>query len=157
MIGVLCILTFVFVVVIVTSLGSPPRECLYDDGSISVYNVFNENTAEYRQSDVTEIRIYTRTYHKHRGLDDWGFEIKISMNDGEDFFFSYRDFQTIDDSIRGSITGMYQIKMCFDPSIITIDGEESLAYVARDMHLNQEEIELLYTLFDAGELPPEEK
>ena len=157
MIGVLCILTFVFVVVIVTSLGSPPRECLYDDGSISVYNVFNENTAEYRQSDVTEIRIYTRTYHKRRGLDDWGFEIKISMNDGEDFFFSYRDFQTIDDSIRGSITGMYQIKMCFDPSIITIDGEESLAYVARDMHLNQEEIELLYMLFDAGELPPEEK
>jgi hypothetical protein len=48
---------------------------------------------------------------------------------------------------------MYQIKMSFDPSIITIDGKENVAYVARDMHLNQQETELLYLLFDAGEPP----
>ena len=75
------------------------------------------------------------------------------MNDGEDFFFSYSDFQTMDENIRGSITGMYKIKMCFDPSIITIDGKENVAYVVRDMHLNQQETELLYLLFDAGEPP----
>ena len=46
--------------------------------------------------------------------------------------------------------------MSFDPSIITIDGKENVAYVALDMYLNQEEIELLYLLFDVGE-PPSEK
>ena len=62
----------------------------------------------------------------------------------------------MDENIRGSITGMYQVKMSFDPSIITIDGKENVAYVALDMYLNQEEIELLYLLFDVGE-PPSEK
>lgn len=150
---VLCILVFVFVVVSVTSLVLPLRECLYDDGSISVYNSFNEKTAEYTKSDVVEIRIYTRTYHDRLGPDDWGIEMKISMNDGEDYFFSYSDFQTLDENIRGSITGMHQIKTSFDPSIITIDGKENVAYVVRDMHLNQQETELLYLLFDAGEPP----
>ena len=153
----LCIPAFVFIVVSVTLLVLPVRECLYDDGSISVYNCFNEKTEEYSKSDVIGIRIYTRTYYDRRGPDDWGIEIKISMNDGEDFFFSYRDFQTMDENIRGSITGMYQVKMSFDPSIITIDGKENVAYVALDMYLNQEEIELLYLLFDAGEPPPGEK
>lgn len=157
MIGALCILVFVFVIVIVTSLGLPSRECLYDDGSISVYNSFNEKTAEYSHSDVVGIRIYTRTYHDRRGSDDWGIEIKISMNDGEDFFFSYMDFQTMDENIRGSITGMYQIKTSFDPSIITIDGKDNVAHVVRDMNLNQQEIELLYLLFDAGEPPSAER
>ena len=150
---VLCMLVLIFVVVSVTSLVLPLRECLYDDGSISVYNSFNEKTEEYSKSNVIGIRIYTRTYHDRRGPDDWGIEIKISMNDGEDFFFSYSDFQTMDENIRGSITGMYQIKMSFDPSIITIDGKENVAYVTRDMHLNQQETELLYLLFDAGEPP----
>ena len=75
------------------------------------------------------------------------------MNDGEEFSFSYRDFQTTNENIRGSITGMHQVKMGFDPSIITIDGKENVAYVTRDMHLNQQETELLYLLFDAGEPP----
>ena len=149
----MCILALVFSVVSVTSLVLPVRECLYDDGSISVYNCFNEKTEEYSKSDVIGIRIYTRTYYDWRGPDDWGIEIKISMNDGEDFFFSYSDFQTMDENIRGAITGMYQIKMSFDPSIITIDGKENVAYVVRDMHLNQQETELLYLLFDAGEPP----
>ncbi len=155
-IGVLCVLVLVFVVVSVTSLGLPPRECLYDDGSISVYNCFNQKTAEYHQSDVEKIRIYTRTYNNRRGPDDWGIEITISMEDGEDFFFSYRDFQTTDDKIRGSITGMYHIKTCFDPSMVILDGKENIQKVVRDMNLNQQEIELLYVVFDANE-PPAEK
>jgi hypothetical protein len=149
--GGLCVLAFIIAVVFVTMLGLTPRECLYDDGSISVYNCFNEKTAEYSHSDVEEIRIYTRTYHDRRGSDDWGIEMKLSMKDGEEFIFPYRDFQTTDDKVRGSITGMYQIKTCFDPSIITIDGKENVAYVACDMYLNQQEVELLYMLFEAGE------
>lgn len=155
-IGVLCVLVLVFAVVSATLLGLPPRECLYDDGSISVYNCFNQKKAEYHQSDVEKIRIYTRTYHDWRGPDDWGIEIKISMEDGEDFFFPYSDFQTTDDKVRGSITGMYHIKTCFNPSMVILDGKENIEKVVRDMNLNQQEIELLYLIFDVGE-PPAEK
>ena len=146
--GGLCALALAIAVVFVTILGLSPRECLYDDGSILSYNYFNEKKAEYSHSDVEEIRIYTRTYYDRRGADDWGIEMKLSMKDGEEFFFSYRDFQTTDDKVRGSITGMYQIKVCFDPSIITIDGKENISYVARDMNLNQQEIDLLNLLFE---------
>lgn len=78
--------------------------------------------------------------------------MKLSMKDGEEFFFSYRDFQATDDKVRGSITGMYQIKVCFNPSIITIDGKETISYVARDMNLNQQEIDLLNLLFEVTDL-----
>lgn len=147
MTGGMCVLVFAFLIVIATSLGLPPRECLYDDGSITVYNCFNEKMAEYSRLDVEEIQFFTRTYHDRLGPDDWGIEMKLSMKDGEVFFFSYSDFQTLDDDIRGSITGMYQLKMSFDPSIITIDGKENIAYAACDMDLNQQETELLYLLF----------
>ena len=149
----LCALALIVTVVFVAMLGLPPRECLYDDGSILVYNCFNEKTAEYSHSDVEKIRIYTRTYHDRRGPDNWGIEMKLSMKGGEEFFFSYRDFQTTDDKVGGSIAGMYQIKISFDPSIITVDGKENVAYVARDMNLNQQEIDLLYLLFDVGDPP----
>ena len=142
-IGVLCVFVFAFVVVSATLLGLTPRECLYDDGTITVYNCFDEKTAGYDRSDVAGIRIYTRSYHDRHSPDNWGMEMAISMKDGEDFFFSYRDFQTL--------AGMYQIKMCFDPSMITIDGKENIAYVVRDMNLNRQEADLLYVLFDMGE------
>ncbi len=146
----LCILILVLLVIFATLLALYPRECLYDDGSITVYNCLNEKTSEYSRSDVTQLRIYTRTYRNRRGPDDWGIEIKFLMNDGKDFFFSYNDFQTLDNDIRGSITGMYQIKSVFDPSIITIDGIDNIPEVIRDMDLNQKETELLYLLFGAG-------
>ncbi len=152
-IGVLCFFVFVFVVLFVTSLGLHPRECLYDDGSILVYNCFNEKTAEYSQGDVAGIRIYTQADRKRRGHKRWGIEMEISMNDGETFFFSHGDFQMRNEMIHGSITGMTQIKACFDLSIITLDGEGYLSSVVRDMDLNKQEEELLYLLFDVGQLP----
>ena len=147
-VGFLCVIAFAFVVVSATLLGLLPRECLYDDGSIAVYNCFNERIVKYDQSDVAEIRIYTRTYYERRGPDDWGIEMKLSMKDGEVFFFPYQDFHTRDDDIRGSITGMYQIKRCFNSSIITIDGKENVEYVVRDINLNRQEADLLRSLFD---------
>ncbi len=139
-----------FVVTAATILVLPMRDCLYDDGSISVYGCLNQSTAQYSKEDVAEIQIDTCT-HYSRGRDPWGIEIEILMNDGEEFFFSDGDFQTLDDNIRGSISGMYQIKSCFDPNIITIGGKDDIPYVIRDMKLNQQETELLYLLFDMSE------
>lgn len=148
----LCFLISVLIAASATLLCLTPRNCLYDDGTVTVYSCFNKLTAEYNPSDVTKIRIYTRTYPA-RLFDDWGLELEISMNDGETFFFPYRDFQTLDSNIRGSITGMQKIKSCFDPSIIIIEGKDDLAYVIQDMNLNQHETDLLYSLFDVNESP----
>lgn len=70
------------------------------------------------------------------------------MYDGEDFFFAYDDFQTLDDHIRGFLTGMYQIKTQLDPSKVILEGAENIPYVIQAMNLNQQEIDLLYLLFD---------
>ena len=149
-IGVLCVVMLVILVASITSLALPPRECLHDDGSVWVYNYHNENTAKYYPSDVAEIEIYTRTYDNRKGRDYWGFEIEFRMYDGEDFFFSDRDFQTLINNLDGSVVGMLQIKSCFDPRMINITGRNNLAYVIRDMDLNAQETELLYLLFDCG-------
>ena len=145
---IICAVVFLLSVGASILLGLPPRECLYDDGSIRVYNCLNVCTDRYSSSDVEEISIFTRTYYNRGGPDDWGIVIKMSMNDGEDFFFSYNDFQTLDDNIRGCLTGINQVKACFDSQIIMIDGEENLPYVVQDMNLNEHEIEQLYLLFD---------
>ena len=134
-------------VVAVTLLALPPRECLFDDGSVLVYNCFNENTAEYTHSDVEEIRIYTCTFHD-RGHDDWGVAMDVLMRDGERFLFTYKDFRTLDGSIRGAFRGMFQIRACFEASMVTIEGREMVPYVIEDLFLNEQEIADLHLLFD---------
>lgn len=146
--AVLCItLLIVFVISVATSLGLPPRKCLLDDGSIQVYNCLDQNTATYHPSDVARVRIYTCVFSR-RGFDDWGTEIEITMHNDEQFHFSYRDFQRLDNDIHGSITGMHQIKSCFDPGIVILEGTDNIDRVIRSMDLNQREINLLYSLFD---------
>ena len=113
-----------------------------------MYNCFNEETAEYSPEDVAEIRIYADTEPGHRLLKRWEIELHISMKDGENFYFSHGDFATREEGFRGSITGMTRIKSCFDPRMITIEGEAYLPSVVEDMHLNRQETELLYLLFD---------
>ena len=146
-ISVLCTMLLLAIMTAVTALGLPPRECLYDDGRILAYNCLNEETEKYSPSDVE--RILISTYRSGgRGSRPWGIEIKISMRDGKEFLFRDRDFQTLDDHIRGSLTGMHRIKSCFDPGIITCFGENNIPDVIRDKDLNEQEAEMLYLLFD---------
>lgn len=131
-----------------TLLAIPPRDCLYDDGSILVYNCFDRIKYSYSKSDVTEIKIFTRTYYQRNAPDDWGIEIKLSMRDGRAFNYPYSHFRSQNKDIHGSISGMYQIKQLFNAKIITIQGIDNIPNVIEDMNLNQQEIELLHLLFD---------
>lgn len=131
-----------------TALGVPPRDCLYDDGSIAVYDCMNQNTRSYTASDVSKVKILTYAFHDHNGFDDWALQLRLTMEDGEMFVFSYRDFRAGSDDIHGAISGIRQIKACFDPEIVSLEGAEYLSNVIRDMHLNQDEIELLHSLFE---------
>ena len=153
-VGILCSFVIVSLIVSAALFGSVPRQNLYDDGHIEVYNHSNTQTSSYTPSDVAQIRIYTRGYHnRHRRPDTWGIEIEISMKDGEHFFFSYQNFLSWDDEIHGALSGISQIKAIFDPSIIIIEGTQDLQRVIWDMDLNQEEALLLYQIFEAGEPP----
>ena len=139
---------FLLIILAVTCLTIAPRECLHDDGSVLIYNVFNENTAAYHPSDVVQVKISTREFYDRRSPDDWGIEIKITTQDSESFFFDYHSFQRTNPDIHGSISGMLQIKSCFDPSMISLEGKENLEYVIRDMNLNQQEADMLNLLSD---------
>lgn len=138
----------VFTIFCVSFLGLYPRNCLYDNGSVRVYNCFNENSVSYDPVDVTQIRIFTREYYDRRGSDDFGVELEITMADGEDFFFHFDEFKRQDENIKGFLTGMHQIKNAFDPSLVTFEGKENLQKVIRDQNLNAQESELLWLLFD---------
>ena len=151
--GSLCVLALLSLTVSVTVLGLQPRQCLHDDGSVAVYNCFGDRTAQYSRSDVSGVRICTRLYRDRKTLDDWGIQMEITMKDGEVFFFTQQTFRGLDEEIHGALTGMAQIKASFDPAMITLEGQEQLPGVARDMNLTPEETELLYLLFDAGDPP----
>lgn len=140
-------LLIILIVSVLSSLFLPPRNCLLDDGSIEIYNFRNENTTTYNASDVESLRIYTRVFSR-KGADDCGIEMEVTMRDGERFWFSYRDFRAGSNDIRGSIAGMHHIKSCFDPSIVVLEEQVDIQAVIDSMNLNQQEIELLYELFD---------
>lgn len=140
-------LLIVLIVPVLTSFCLPPRQCLLDDGSIEIYNSLNENTATYNASDVVGLKIYTRVFSR-KGADSYGVEMELTMRDGERFWFSYQDFRAGSNDIRGSIAGMHHIKFCFDPSIVVLEEQVDIQAVIDSMDLNQQEIELLYDLFD---------
>lgn len=150
----LCVFSLILVFVFVFVLGLLPRQCLYDDGSVSVYNCFNKQTKEYNRSDIAEVNICTAYYPARRSVEGWGVEIKIVMEDGADFVFRCEHLRLSEADIRGAIAGMHQIKSCFDPRLITVSGKDKLPEVIRNMHLNEQQAELLYALFEA-ETPPQ--
>lgn len=132
---------------ILTCLCLQPRKCLHDDGSITVYNCLNENTATYEVSDVEKVRIYTRVFSR-KGADDCGIELEFTTNDGESFWFAYKDFRAGDDKVRGSIAGALHIKSLFDPDVIVLEEQVDIQDVIDSMNLSEQEIELLYELFE---------
>lgn len=140
-------LLIVLFVPILTLFCLQPRKCLHDDGSITVYNYLNENTATYKASDVEKIRIYTRVFSR-KGTDAYGIELEFTTNNGEHFWFAYNEFRAGSDDIRGSIAGALHVKSLFDPSAIIIEEHVDVRNVIDSMNLNQQEIELLYDLLE---------
>lgn len=140
-------LLIVLIVPILTLFCLQPRKCLHNDGSISVYNYLNENTATYKVSNVEKIRIYTRVFSR-KGSDDYGIQLEFTMDNGERFWFAYNEFRAGSDDIHGSITGARHVKSLFDPDAIIIEEHVDIQNVIDSMNLNQQEIELLYDLLE---------
>ena len=140
---ILFFILFIFITPPVTAFTLTPRNRLYDDGSISIYNILNENTEQYSVEDVKEVNISTQLHRSRRRKHTeyrWRFEIKISMQNGKSFLFLYGDFQNME--------GVYQTKTCFPTDVITIEGEENIESVIQDMNLDDQDAEWLYKIFE---------
>ena len=150
--AVVLIATTLIVVILmsVTALGLQPRECLLDDGGILVYNCLGQNVATYNASDVVQVRLLTRRYSS-RSRDSWGIEMAIRMRSGECFYFGTIDAWSYTADIPGHIAGMNHIKSCYDPDIVVLEGQDDLQKVINYRHLDQQQIDLLYELFDIGQ------
>ena len=136
---VICTLLVTFSLSLATSLNLKPRECLYDNGSISTYNSFDEAKKQYTVEDATEAKIYIHKQRAGKRRYKRSVQMQISMYDGKTFSFSYIDFRTIED--------IDLAKKLFDPKIIVIEDQEHIERAIRDMELDAEEAEWIYKIF----------
>ena len=137
---VICALLITVTLSLATSLSLKPRECLYDNGSVSTYNSFDEVKKQYTVEDATEVKIYIPKQRAGKRRYKRSVQMQISMHDGKTFFFSYSDFRTIED--------IELAKNCFDPKIIVIKDQEHIERAIRDMELDAEEAEWIYKIFE---------
>ena len=125
------------------------RNCLYGDGSIVQYNMFNAQTQEFAPEDISDIKIEvfrhgagksSRTY--------WGVKMVITAESGRRYTFDYRDFRSTEQGENFFwLEAMLTIKEHFHPSIIHYENVEDLDLVVWDKNMSQEETQLLYQLF----------
>ncbi len=127
------------------------RDCLYYDGSIIQYNMFNRPTDEFSSGDITDIEIGTFHYSNGRYHTSLHFGVRLvfKTDSGRKYIFEHRDFQNDASSeTRYWFEWMLTVKKLYDPGIIHYDGLENLDRVIADRNLSQEGVQMLYQLFD---------
>ncbi len=125
------------------------RNCLYNDGSIAQYNMFNTQTREYAPEDISEVTFDVIRYRSGRhGPRHWGVRITLITEDGKRYPFGHRTFRDDEQGqIRYWLAAMLDMKACFHPAIIHYEDLEDLDLVVADKNMSQEEAKLLYQLF----------
>lgn len=125
------------------------RTVLRPDGSITVYNFFDCEADYYDYDDVTEVRIGTFRLESKGDFRRYMVDVEIVTTDGKCHRFTQSDFNK--DWEGGSCVFAYEsmldIKTLFD-SRVSISGADDLPKVVDGLKLNEEEIALLYQLFD---------
>lgn len=146
---------------ILSSFLFPPlavygRDCLYEDGSIRVYDLFNRVSEEYGPEDAValEIGISGRRRTRRSRRKRWNVSLEITCANGESFYFTSEYFiggRT--GEIRLWLTEMLELKARFDPEKISYNDSHKLPNLVEDRHLSEEEQALLYELFSVEESP----
>lgn len=125
------------------------RDCLFYDGSIVQYNMFNGQTHEFSSGDIADIEIETFRYStgRYNTNQHWGVQMVFKTDSGKKYTFEHRDFRS-DTNAKTLywLEGMLAVKKRYDPSIIHYDGLENLDRVIADRDLSQEEVQMLYQL-----------
>ena len=126
------------------------RSCLYWDGSIIQYNVFNKEKRQFSTGQIESVEIEAYRYtsgkarHKH-----WGVRVNLVTDTGKDYTYPIDSFRDDDQAETAYwLTAMIRLKERYDPGIIYLKGKENLAEVIEDKNLSAQEIALLYQLFE---------
>ena len=126
------------------------RDCLFYDGSIVQYNMFNRQTHEFTSGEIADIEIETFRYStgRYNTKQHWGVRMVCKTESGKKYTFDHRDFRS--DAQSETIywlDWMLKVKNYYDPGVIHYSGWEDLDRVIANRNLNREEVELLYQLF----------
>ena len=126
------------------------RNCLQSDGSILQYNMFNQQTHDIASGEIEEITIEAYPHHRRRRLrDHWNVKMTFVTDNGEKYTFKHWEFrENSDGSAQHPFVTMSNIKQRYSPEIIRYAGVEDLHNVIADNRLSEEEIALLYQLFE---------
>jgi len=126
------------------------RDCLFYDGSIVQYNMFNGPIHEFATGDIEDIEIETFRYStgRYNTKQHWGVLMVFKTDSGKKYTFEHRDFRS-DTNFETIywLEWMLTVKKRYDLSIIHYDGLEKLDRVIADRNLSQEEVQMLYQLF----------
>lgn len=125
------------------------RDCLTQDYRVQDYNAVNRLSAEYEAGEISRIRlgVIRRTFRRYSS--DYSLELCLIMEDGSEYSFRTDSFR---DGAREALHVMQELKDGLPPEKVALFGKEMLWRLADGLHLDSEEVALLYRLFEA-ELP----
>jgi hypothetical protein len=139
-----------FITTLSTSLmGFFGRDCLYEDGSVTNYSMFNARKEEYSPGEIAKIHISIYGYrygrHRHYRNKHYGVAMTVTTVDGSEYRFKSRGFRN-EDSLNW-MHHMLQIKATYPESMVICDTDY-IELLIKDRDYNEKELALLYQLFN---------
>lgn len=120
------------------------RVNLHEDYSVTKYNVFNQPSDSYTVDDYKELTIEVYS-HSTKGGRQWGYQIKLLTEDGDEIYLKNGSFKGRDHS--ETLDRMLEIKALFPPESIKIKNKENLHKVLDHIDFTIAEERKLYELF----------
>lgn len=122
-----------------------PRVDIHNNGNLLVYDGDNQLQETYRYGDVESVTISVVRHNRRRSLNDsWHVYFSFTIKNGTVYRFPESSFQG---DWRQSLQTMLYLKEHYD-SVVTVKDEGKLDKVIAYNNLGDEEIALLYQLFD---------
>lgn len=125
------------------------RDCLYADGSIGQYNMFDSKVREFQSGEIDCVEFQTY-YHSAAKFASGRFSVCVNLttDSGKEYVFQCKDFRdAFDGSPRNWLREMLQLKQRYTPETIQYSGKDKLDYVVYDHELTEAETKMLYQLF----------
>ena len=131
------------------------RDCLYSDGSIRQYTVFNTAKAEYTSGQIMHIEFsvqYRRNNHSTniRGVPHYlrpkSFYVTMTITTTDNREYHFRSYCFCKDTDTNWIEYMLQIKDLYPENMITCDAD-GIERLIEQKQLDETQQELLYKLF----------
>ena len=126
------------------------RDCLYSDGSIVQYSMFNGKTNEFSSGEImsVEVEAYQHAVGRYKTRKRWDVQMTFTTDSGKKYCFQPGEFRNnVPTDMRYWLVAMLRVKERYDPGIITYSGVGNLESVVSDNELTDAETQILYQLF----------